>query len=148
MARRSASDFVTRQRRFRATAKSLFVIPLPAVLPEKFTVEIEVINRKGLDGPAFQMQGNLVPTRDGKTSTISWGSGGAALTGGGGGEAPYSYDEATRARYRGKPAELRVLGDGEYLKGLSRRKTVRQYPKRQVYPVDRLEHRPRCPGRR
>ncbi len=104
------------RRYLRATARSVFVIPLPAVLPSKFTIEIEVINRKGLDGPAFQMQGNLVPTRDGKTSTISWGSGGAALMGGGGGEAPYSYDEATRARYRGKPAELRVLGDGEYVK--------------------------------
>ena len=100
----------------RATARSVFVIPLPEALPPRFTVEIEVINRKGLDGPAFQLQGNLVPTRDGKTSTISWGSGGAALTGGGGGEAPYTYNEATRARYRGKPAELRVLGDGEYLK--------------------------------
>ena len=104
-------------RRFlRATSHSAFVIPLPEVLPAKFTIEIDVINRKGLDGAAFQLQGNAVPSRDGKTSTISWGSGGVGLTGGGGGETPYTYNEATRTRYRGKPAELRVLGDGDYLK--------------------------------
>ena len=35
---------------------------------------------------------------------------------GGGGEVPYTYEEATRVRYRGKPAQLRVLGDGPYIK--------------------------------
>jgi len=104
-------------RRFlRATTHSVFAIPLPEALPERFTIEIDVINRKVLDGAAFQLQGTLVQSRDGKTSTISWGSGGAGLTGGGGGETPYGYNDATRTRYRGKPAQLRVLGDGEYIK--------------------------------
>jgi len=104
-------------RRFlRATTASVLAIPLPEVLPARFTVEIDVINRKVLDGAAFQLQGTLVQFRDGKSSTISWGSGGAGLTGGGGGETPYGYDEATRTRYRGKSAQLRVLGDGEYIK--------------------------------
>jgi OmpA-OmpF porin, OOP family len=104
------------QRFLRATAQSNFSIPLPEILPQKFTIEIDVINRKSLDGPAFQLQGTLLLSRDAKTSTISWGSGGAGLTGGGGGETPYGYDEATRARYRGKPAQLRILGDGGYIK--------------------------------
>lgn len=104
------------QRFLRSTTQSVFAIPLPEVLPEKFTIEIDVINRKALDGAAFQLQGTLVPFRDGKSSTIAWGSGGAGLTGGGGGETPYGYDEATRTRYRGKPAQLRILGDGEYIK--------------------------------
>lgn len=105
------------QRFLRATTHSVFNIPLPEALPARFTIEIDVINRKLLDGAAFQMQGTLVFSRDTKaTSTISWGSGGAGLTGGGGGETPYGYNEATRTRYRGKPAQLRVLGDGEYIK--------------------------------
>jgi OOP family OmpA-OmpF porin len=104
------------QRYLRATAHSVFNVPLPEVLPPRFTIEIDVINRKTLDGPAFQLQGTLLPSRDGKTSTISWGAGGAGLTGGGGGETPYGYNEATRARYRGKPAQLRVMADGEYIK--------------------------------
>jgi len=104
------------QRFLRATTHSVFAIPLPEVLPARFTIEIDVINRKALDGAAFQLQGTLVQSRDGKTSTISWGSGGAGLTGGGGGETPYGYNDATRTRYRGKPAQLRVLGDGEYIK--------------------------------
>ncbi|MEO8448563.1 MAG: OmpA family protein [Gemmatimonadota bacterium] len=104
-------------RRFlRATTHSVFIIPLPEVLPAKFTIEIDVINRKSLDGAAFQMQGTLVYMRDGSTSTIAWGSGGTGLSGGHGGETPYSYDDAVRTRYRGKPAQLRVLGDGDYIK--------------------------------
>jgi outer membrane protein OmpA-like peptidoglycan-associated protein len=47
---------------------------------------------------------------------ISWGSDGAALLGGGGGEVRLSNNEANRARYRGKPAQLRILGDGKYIK--------------------------------
>lgn len=104
------------QRFLRATTHSVFAIPLPEALPERFTIEIDVINRKALDGAAFQLQGTPIQSRDGKTSTISWGSGGAGLTGGGGGETPYGYNDATRTRYRGKPAQLRILGDGEYLK--------------------------------
>ncbi len=104
------------RRYLRATGHSIFTIPLPEVLPAKFTLELDVINRKGLDGPAFQLQGTLLQSKDGKTSTISWGAGGVALTGGGGGETPYGYDEATRARYRGKPAQLRVMADGGYVK--------------------------------
>lgn len=104
------------QRFLRATTHSVFAIPLPEALPERFTIEIDVINRKVLDGAGFQLQGTLVQSRDGKTSTISWGSGGAGLIGGGGGETPYGYNDATRIRYRGKPAQLRVLGDGEYIK--------------------------------
>jgi OOP family OmpA-OmpF porin len=100
----------------RATAHSVFTIPLPEVLPAKFTMEIDVINRKVLDGPAFQLQGAEVPLQLAKTSMITWGNGGAGLTGGGGGETPYGYNEATRTRYRGKPAQLRILGDGEYIK--------------------------------
>ena len=100
----------------RATTPSVFAIPLPEALPAKFTIEIEVINRPSLDGVAFQLQGALLWSRDGKTSTIGWGIGGVSLLGGGGGETLYPYNSTLATRYRGKSAELRVLGDGEYIK--------------------------------
>jgi OOP family OmpA-OmpF porin len=107
---------VAGRRWLRATAPSVFSIPLPEVLPAKFTIEIEIINRPSLDGVAFQLQGTLLQMRDAKNSSIVWGSGGAGLTGGGGGETQYGYTATVSARYRGKPAQVRVMGDGEYIK--------------------------------
>jgi OmpA-OmpF porin, OOP family len=104
------------RRLLRATSASTLVIPLPEVLPQRFTVEIDVINRPSLDGWAFELQGGAVHKRDRSTSSITWGSDGAGLFGGGGGEVQISNDDVSRARYRGKPAQLRVLGDGKYIK--------------------------------
>jgi len=104
------------QRYIRATSRGVFTIPLPEVLPARFTVEIEVINRVASDGSAFQLEGGLKPATDRKTSVIAWGTDGLGLTGGGGGEVRLVNSEANRERYRGKPAQLRVLGDGTYIK--------------------------------
>ena len=65
------------QRYLRATAPSVFTIPLPEVLPARFTIEMDVINRKSLDGVAFQLQGTLLQMRDAVKSSIVWGAGGA-----------------------------------------------------------------------
>ena len=104
------------QRSLRASAPSNFAIQLPEVLPAKFTIEIDFINRKSLDGVAFQLQGTLLQFRDAKSSSIVWGSGGVGLTGGGGGETLFGYDGTLANRYRGKAGQLRIMGDGEYVK--------------------------------
>ena len=104
------------QRWLRATAPSVLTIPLPEALPAKFTVEIDLMHRKSLDGVAFQLQGTLLQMRDARNSSIVWGSGGAGLTGGGGGETQYGYNSDIATRYRGKAAQIRILGDGEYIK--------------------------------
>jgi len=104
------------QRYLRASAPSNFAIQLPEVLPAKFTIEIDFINRKSLDGVAFQLQGTLLQFRDAKSSSIVWGSGGVGLTGGGGGETLFGYDGTLANRYRGKAGQLRIMGDGEYVK--------------------------------
>ncbi len=104
------------QRYLRVTSHSAFTIPLPETLPARFTIEIDVINRPSLDGSAFQLQGGIKPNRDGKTSTIAWGNDGLGLIGGGGGEVKITNDDGNRVRYRGKPAQLRILGDGKYIK--------------------------------
>lgn len=104
------------QRLIRATSNSAFSIPLPEALPQRFTIEIDFINRPVLDGAAFQLQGAAVFRTDRAVSTIRWGSDGVALEGGGGGEVPLENNEANRTRYRGKPGHLRILGDGPYIK--------------------------------
>lgn len=104
------------RRVIRATSQSKLSIPLPEVLPQRFTIEIDVINRPSLDGTDFQLRGSLGRMDDAKTSVISWGSDGASLRGGGGGEVKLANNEASRLRYRGKPAQVRILGDGKYIK--------------------------------
>ena len=104
-------------RLMRITTPSVLTIPLGETLPQKFTVEIDVINRPSIDGWTFQLRGGLpVASGDLSTTAIDWGSEGVAVLGGGGGEVKLSADDATRERYRGKPVQLRVLGDGDYIK--------------------------------
>jgi outer membrane protein OmpA-like peptidoglycan-associated protein len=99
----------------RATSASKLTIPLPEVLPQRFTIEIDVVNRPSLDGADFHLRGSVGRQDDAKTSIIGWGSDGVSLLGGGGGEVKLQGD-AMRPRYRGKPAQLRILGDGNYVK--------------------------------
>ncbi len=104
------------RRVIRATSPSKLNIPLPEVLPQRFTIEIDVINRPSLDGADFHLRGSVGRVDDPATSIIGWGSDGVALLGGGGGEVKLASGEANRLRYRGKPAQLRILGDGKYIK--------------------------------
>ncbi|MEO8193334.1 MAG: hypothetical protein ABI681_05750 [Gemmatimonadales bacterium] len=104
-------------RLLRATTASILTISLPEVLPQRFTIEIDVINRPSLDSWTFQLRGGTPkPVADPKSSAVTWGSDGVGVLGGGGGEVKLVNDDANRARYRGKPAQLRILGDGKYLK--------------------------------
>ena len=112
----------------RATSQSKLSIPLPEVLPQRFTIEIDVINRPSLDGVGFHLRGSKGRIDDAKTSVISWGSDGASLMGGGGGEVRLANNEANRARYRGKPAQVRILGDGKYIKVYLDEKRVANVP--------------------
>jgi OmpA-OmpF porin, OOP family len=100
----------------RATSQSRLNITLSEVLPQRFTIEIDVVNRPSLAGSDFHLRGSVGRVDDAKTSIISWGSDGVSLMGGGGGEVKLANNEANRLRYTGKPAQLRILGDGRYVK--------------------------------
>lgn len=104
------------RRIMRATSQSKLNITLSEVLPQRFTIEIDVVNRPSLAGSAFHLRGSVGRVDDPKTSIISWGSDGVSLIGGGGGEVKLANNEANRMRYTGKPAQLRILGDGKYVK--------------------------------
>jgi len=104
------------RRVLRATTQSKITIPLPEALPQRFSIEVDVINRPSLDGTDFYLRGSVGRTDDASTSIIAWGSDGVQMLGGGGGEVRLANNEANRLRYRGKPAQLRILGDGKYIK--------------------------------
>jgi len=104
------------RRVLRATSYGRLTIPLPEVLPQRFTIEIDVINRPTYDGADFHLRGSVGRIDDAGTSIIGWGSDGASQLGGGGGEVKLAYGDALHLRYRGKPAQLRILGDGKYVK--------------------------------
>jgi outer membrane protein OmpA-like peptidoglycan-associated protein len=116
------------QRVVRVTSLGKLNIPLPEVLPQRFTIELDVINRPSLDGAGFHLRGSPGRRDDAKTSVISWGSDGASLIGGGGGEVKLANNETNRERYRGKPVQVRILGDGKYIKVYLDEKRVANVP--------------------
>ena len=116
------------QRVVRVTSLGKLNIPLPEVLPQRFTIELDVINRPSLDGAGFHLRGSNGRIDDAKTSIIAWGSDGVSLVGGGGGEVKLANNETNRERYRGKPAQIRILGDGKYIKVYLDEKRVANVP--------------------
>jgi OmpA-OmpF porin, OOP family len=101
------------KRALRATSASELIIPLPEILPEKYTIELDVISRagQGVGASTLELQGGR--EQDNKFSELSWGHGGFYLQNG---PVQVSLDTKDRERYLGKPASFRVLGDGKYLK--------------------------------
>jgi len=116
------------RRVLRATTPSKITIPLPEVLPQRFTIEFDVINRPSIAGANFQLRGSVGRMDDRSTSVIHWGSDGVALLGGGGGEVKFAATDANRARYAGKPAQIRIVGDGKYVKVYMDEKRVANVP--------------------
>jgi OmpA-OmpF porin, OOP family len=104
------------QRWIRSTSTGEFSIPLPEVLPDKFTIEIDVIHRKAGDGAAFLLNGGSKREMYRESTRIDWGTDGVGVLGDKGGQKPMTNDEAARERYRGKPAQVKILADGKYIK--------------------------------
>jgi len=104
------------QRWIRATTSSEFAIPLPEVLPDKFTIEIDVIQRKWGDGAAFMLNGGPKRELYRESTRIDWGTDGVGVVADKGGVKPMTGDDASRTRYHGKPAQVKILADGKYIK--------------------------------
>jgi len=100
------------QRALRASSTSDFIIPLSEVLPDRYTIELDVISRAGLGVGAetIKIAGGK-SSGDNKFSEVAWGHGGFYLLGG---PVQVSLETKDRERYLGKPASFRLLGDGKY----------------------------------
>jgi OOP family OmpA-OmpF porin len=119
------------KRALKASSTSSFTIPLPEVLPEKYTIEIDLINRdsKGLSYRELRVIGGTGKedlNRD--FSQVWFGHAGFAVQGGTGGTVDTWFQGADDDRFVGKPASVRVLGDGKYLKLYADEKRLANIP--------------------
>lgn len=107
------------QRALKATTASGFVVPLSETLPEKFTLEIDVINRNslGVAAPTIKIYGGTAPKTDIDTekTRVAFGHLGWDVIGGGT-ESQASFTSEETEAFVGHAVSVRVLGDGAYLK--------------------------------
>jgi outer membrane protein OmpA-like peptidoglycan-associated protein len=107
------------QRALKATTASGFVVPLAETLPEKFTLEIDVINLNslGVGAPTIKVYGGTAAKTDVDTekTRVAFGHLGWDVTGGGT-ESQGSFTSDETEAFVGHAASVRVLGDGAYLK--------------------------------
>jgi OmpA-OmpF porin, OOP family len=117
------------QRALKASSASELLIPLPEVLPQKFTIELDVINRdsRGVAANTFELTGGNA-WNDTKFTVVGWGHNGFSLTGGGMQPMDVNANEAHRDRYVGHPASFRMLGDGPALKLYADEKRIANIP--------------------
>jgi len=117
------------QRALKASSYSQLLIPLPEVLPQKFTVELDVINRdsRGVAANTFEITGGG-PLNDSKYTEVGWGHNGLSVSGGGVEGMSIMAKDADVARYVGHPASFRILGDGPALKLYADEKRIANIP--------------------
>jgi outer membrane protein OmpA-like peptidoglycan-associated protein len=99
------------QRYVRASSRSVFTVPLPELLPDRFTLQIDFINLASGDGEVFELGGGAPPPGARLGTVVVWGADGVGVVGGNVAH-PLTVDPARSARYRGRPAQLWVQGEG------------------------------------
>jgi outer membrane protein OmpA-like peptidoglycan-associated protein len=132
--RAGSMDVVERDgvKMLRSTSRGEFLVPVGRKLPERFTLEVDVIAPPvavgGYDLIAFE--GGATWDRDEASAEINWNTGGTAIIGGGQniGTSQYYFPDAVGARHRGQVVHLRVLVDGAYLKFYSNERRVYNIP--------------------
>lgn len=102
------------QRALKASSQSELIIPLPKALPEKFTLELGVIDRNsfGIGAPNFDLAGGRL-INDNKYTQVGWGHNGMYVRGG---ALQQMMMTARDESYVGRPATFRILADGAALK--------------------------------
>jgi outer membrane protein OmpA-like peptidoglycan-associated protein len=107
----------------RATGRSEFLIPIGRKLPERFTLEIDILSPMPKDGEhdvheMFTFEGGPEVDRGAKSASVVW-MPSVAWIAGGGQSSPASQvtiPPAMRPSLRGNVAHLRVLMDSAYFK--------------------------------
>jgi outer membrane protein OmpA-like peptidoglycan-associated protein len=125
-------EFEGGKRAIKASNQSIFLIPLPEVLPDKFTIELDVINRKSRSSAEATL--NLAGGSDGlaggdKGLKLGWGFWGLETREGGLETQSLPAKQADVERYVGNPVSIRLLGDGKYLKIYADEKRIANFPK-------------------
>lgn len=117
-----AMDVVERDgvKMLRSTSRGEFMVPVGKKLPERFTLEIDVIapseNVAGYDIVAFE--GGSVWDRNPASAEVNWAASGTVIIGGGQtvSTSTVNFPEGLAAQNRGNASHIRVLMDGAYFK--------------------------------
>ena len=116
----------------RATSRSEFLIPVGRILPERFTLEIDILTpAQGTGGyDQLAIEGGRDMDRDESSSEINWNTTGTVIIGGGQniGKSQLYFADAVVPQLRGTIVHLRVLMDGPYLKFYSNERRVYNIP--------------------
>ncbi|MFL5471769.1 MAG: OmpA family protein [Gemmatimonadales bacterium] len=124
-------EFEGGQRALKASSDGVFSIPLPEMLPEKFTLEFDIINRKSLGVAAntITIYGGTEAKSSDQGMEIGWGPNALGTMGGGLENQYISTKDADKQAYVGHPTSFRILADGKYLKAYANEKRLINLPK-------------------
>lgn len=114
----------------RSLSRAEFMVPLGRPLPERFTLEIDLIAPPvptgGYDLIAFE--GGADWDRGDKSAEINWVSTGMVIIGGGYSGSQPNFPEWMVPQLRGEVVHLRVLADGDYVKVYTNERRVYNLP--------------------
>jgi len=116
----------------RSTSRGEFMVPVGKKLPERFTLEVDVIAPSeaiaGYDIVAFE--GGSIWDRNDASAEVNWAATGTVIIGGGQSVATstVNFPEEQAAKNRGNVTHLRLLMDGPYFKLYSNERRVYNIP--------------------
>jgi outer membrane protein OmpA-like peptidoglycan-associated protein len=105
-------------RMLRSTARSVMLIPVGRKLPERFTLEIDILPTSENTGDQLVMEGGRTLTRGDESAEVTWTPKGTFILGGGQDQAtsPVAIPESVLQRLLGNVVHVRVLMDSGYFK--------------------------------
>jgi len=116
----------------RSTSRGEFMVPVGKILPERFTLEVDVIAPTGGVGgyDIVAFEGGSVWDRGDASAEINWAATGTVIIGGGQTVATSTVNlpEGLVAQNRGNVTHVRVLMDGPYFKLYSNERRVYNIP--------------------
>jgi outer membrane protein OmpA-like peptidoglycan-associated protein len=94
------------------------LIPVGGVLPQRFTLELDILSTNPLLNDQLVLEGGKDRNRGDKSAEIDWSPKGTFILGGGQnmGTSPVNIPEAMQAQLVGNVAHIRVLMDSGYFK--------------------------------
>jgi OmpA-OmpF porin, OOP family len=119
----------------RATGNSTLLIPVGTTLPQRFTLEIDVLvpSVYPSTSPLVSVEGGAAMDRSPKSAEIDWHTHSAFIIGGGQniGTSQLHPPDEMAAQYYGKVAHLRILMDSAYFKMYANEKRLYNNPELQ-----------------